>query len=405
MRRRAASTLLIARAVYAFSWYNVGAVLPLIGSGLRASTTDLGIVLGAFLVGAAAFQIPAGLAALRWGNRNVSLTALAVMGAFALASGFSPNWIVLAVLRFGTGVGAAFFFAPALGLIASFYPAGSRGPVIGFYNAGFSVGAGLGTIGGAIVGVALGWSWALAIGGFGLLAIAAVATTVVPAPGPKFVSGASAAAPRAGLSVLRTRTVWAIALGTAGLWASSYILAQYTVEYAAAVHPAWSVTLAATLPTALILIEIVGAPIGGWLAERSRNMRDLLLLYGAPAGVAVLLIPFLPFVGLAAVFLFFGFVTGIVFADLYLMPSYLPGVERESLSLALALMNGIQIFLGSALAILFAFVAAGFGYTIAWFYAGLVALAPLPLLFAVTGARREPGVRVSATLPSPDRPA
>ncbi|MGI0130026.1 MAG: MFS transporter, partial [Thermoplasmata archaeon] len=87
-------TLFMARAVYAFNWYNVGAVLPLIGSGLRIDTAQLGIVLGSFLAGAAIFQIPSGLASLRWGNRTVSLSALAMMGVFSLASAVAPDWYV-----------------------------------------------------------------------------------------------------------------------------------------------------------------------------------------------------------------------------------------------------------------------------------------------------------------------
>ncbi len=148
--------------MYAFNWYNVGAILPLVGSALGATTLDLGVVLGAFLAGAGLFQIPAGMAALRWGNRAVSLASLVVMGAFCLASAFSPNWIVLALFRFGAGAGAAFFFAPALGLVASYYPAGTRGPIIGLYNSGFSLGSGIGLFVGAFIGAEFGWAWALA---------------------------------------------------------------------------------------------------------------------------------------------------------------------------------------------------------------------------------------------------
>src|SRR5208282_154578 len=88
-RRSAAGTLVLLRVVYAFNWYNVGAVLPLIGTGLSANTGQLGIVLGAFLVGAGVFQVPAGLIAMRWGYRTTSIFALALMGSFSLASAFS----------------------------------------------------------------------------------------------------------------------------------------------------------------------------------------------------------------------------------------------------------------------------------------------------------------------------
>jgi MFS family permease len=366
--------------VYAFSWYNVGAVLPLIGSGLGIGTARLGIVLGSFLAGAGIFQLPAGLAALRWGNRRVCLVALAVMGSFALASAFSPNWIVLAGLRFGAGAGAALFFAPALALVAAYYPPGSRGPVIGLYNAGFSVGAGVGVLGGALIGAAFGWAWALGIGGAGLLVMALLASRLLPpTPSPASVPSRERII-RSAAPLLRSRTLWALALGLTGLWAAGYILAQYLVEFAASAHPSWSLPLAASLPTVLILVEVVGGPYGGWLSERHRGRRRLLLAFGIPCGLVVFLVPYLPFVGIAVIFAFAGFAIGVVFADLYLLPSYLPGMEPETLALALALINGVQILLGSALAISFGFIAESFGYTIAWFFAGAAALATLPFL-------------------------
>jgi MFS family permease len=364
-------------------------VLPLIGAGLGIGTVRLGIVLGAFLAGAGVFQLPAGLAALRWGNRRVCLVALVIMGAFALASAFSPDWMVLAVLRFGAGAGAAFFFAPALGLVASYYPAGKRGPVIGLYNAGFSVGSGAGVLAGALIGTALGWPWALGVGGGALLAVAGFSAVFLPPTEAPVPAPSRPGLLRSALPVLRSRTLWALALALTGLWAAGFILAQYTVEYAASAHPSWSLPLAAALPTVLILIEVVGGPFGGWLSERYRGRRRLLVVFAVPCGLSVFLVPFLPFAGLVAVFLFFGFGVGVLFADLYLLPSYLPGIQPETLALALALINGIQILLGSALAITFGIVAAGYGYTAAWVFAGIAALATLPLLVAA----RFPGLR------------
>jgi predicted MFS family arabinose efflux permease len=387
VRRTAALTLFTARAVYAFSWYNVGAVLPLVGTGLRVGTVELGVVLGSFLIGSAVFQIPAGLASLRWGNRRVALTALAVMGAFALASAFSPNWYVLAALRFGTGAGAAFFFAPALGLVAAYYPQGSRGPIIGLYNAGFSAGAAGGLLIGALLGAAFGWPWALGVGGGGLLLIAALAgASLPPTPEPAVRRGPTqlwaAARP-----VLRSRPLWALALALTGLWAAFYIVAQYFVYFASSAHVDWSLALAASLPTVMILVEIVGGPVGGWLGERLHDMRFVFLLFGVPSAAVILLLPFLPLLGLAAMFVFLGFADGAVFAVLYLIPSYQPVAQGEGFALALALVNAVQIFGGSALAIAFGVIAANFGYTEAWFFAGRVGLATLPLLIWVSGAR------------------
>jgi predicted MFS family arabinose efflux permease len=307
------------------------------------------------------------------------------MGAFALASAFSPNWLVLVGLRFGAGAGAAFFFAPALGLVASYYPKGRRGPVIGLYNAGFSVGAGVGILAGAFVGDAYGWPAALAVGGIALFIAAGGAATFLPRGGPRPLASSRREVVRTAVRLLRSRTLWALALGLTGLWASGYILAQYTVEFAVSVHPGWSLPVAAALPTLLILMEVAGGPLGGWLSERYRGRLILLAVWGVPVGAVILLIPYVPIAGLVAIFAFYGLGQAVAFANLYVLPAYLPGIEPETFAFGLALINGVQILLGSACAIAFGFIAADYGYTIAWFFAGAISLATLPFLLGATG--------------------
>lgn len=393
----AAAALLLARTVYAFNWYNIGGVLPALGRDLPATTFELGVVLGAFLLGAAVFQLPAGVASLRWGNRAVSIFALFLMGSFAFASAFSPNWYVLAGLRFGAGAGAAFFFAPALGLVTSYFPVGTRGPIIGLYNAGFAVGSAVGLFGGALVGAAFGWPATLIVGGAGLLAMAVVAPFALPRT--EAVSEHRGLRPLwdAATPVLRSRSIWALSLSTSGLWAAFFIVPQYFVAFASQAHSAWPIALAAALPTVMIILEVPGGPVGGWLGERTGEMKGLLLLWGATTGVAVFFIPLVSILGLVPLFVLLGFADGVVFAVLYLLPSYLPESRGETLALGLAFLNSIQIFLGSGLAIAFGYLAGTIGYTGAWWFAGAVALGPLPLLAWVSG-RRGP-TRAPAVLP------
>jgi predicted MFS family arabinose efflux permease len=378
------STLFLARTVYAFNWYDIGGVLSLVRASFGVGPVQLGIVLGSFLVGAGLFQVPAGLAAMRWGNRTVSLIALVTMGAFSLAAAAAPSWPILAALRFGAGAGAAFFFAPALGLVASYYPSGQRGPAIGLFNSGFSVGSGIGLFTGAIVGAAFGWHVALAVGGIALLATAAVAPRLLPRLGGATVPRpAGAGLLRAARPVLRSRSIWALAIGTTGLWGAFYIAAQYFVEYASAVHPVWTLAVAAAIPTAMIAAEVPGGPIGGWLGERGRDLRGVLAAWGACAALVIALVPFLSLDLSWPAFVFLGFADGVVFAVLYLVPTYLPGLTGGELSLGLSLLNSIQIFAGSGFAIAFGAIAATWGYAPAWWFAGIGGAAFLPALLFV----------------------
>ncbi len=390
-RRPAVAALLLARTVYAFNWYNVGAVLPFVGHAFGATTAELGIVLGAFLAGAGIFQVPAGIAALRWGNRRVSIVAIVVMGACCAASALAPSWEILAALRFGAGAGAAFFFAPALGLFASYYPEGRRGPIVGLFNSGFSIGSGVGLFVGALIGAEFGWAWALGIGGILLLALGAIAPFVLPRGGWEGAATSLSGAGRAARSVLRSRTIWGLALASTGLWAAFYETAQYFVEFVHAVHSGWSVALAAGLPTLMIVLEVPSGPFGGWLADRGVGVRGLLVGTGVVTAALVVAIPWVPLAGFWLLFPVLGVLDGMMWAVLYLVPTYLPETRGSGVSLGLALLNAINIFGGSALAIGFGFLAAGVGFTAAWVVAGGVAAALLPFCLGLPLARPSAG--------------
>jgi len=387
-RRRAAAawTLLVARAVYAYNWYDVGGVLPLIGTHFAVGTVPRGVVLASFLAGAAVFQLPAGIVAMRWGTRRTSIAALAGMGAFALASAFSPDWIVLALLRFGAGAGAAFFFAPALGLVTTYYPSGGRGLMIGAYNGAFSVGSGIGLFASAYLGPQVGWSPTIALGGILLLGVAVAAVPLVPAA-PNEARVERGAVGRTAAPILRSRALWALAIGGGGLWGGFYIAAQYFVNFAHSVHPSWSLALAAAAPTVMIAVEVAGGPIGGWFGERSADLRRPLVLWGVATGALLAIVPFLGLVPGVLAFVPLGFADGVTFALLYLLPTYFPEVRGNVVAFSLALENFVQILLGAGLAVVFALVAASAGYDWAWLFAGVSTVAFLPALkFARRGS-------------------
>lgn len=399
-----ALALFLCRVIYAFNWYNVGAVLPLIGHALNAGPGELGIVLGMFLLGVGLFQVPAGFASVRFGARRVSLFGVGLLGAAGVASAFAPTWPLLAALRFVGGFGAAFFFSPALSLIASYFPPGQRGPVIGFYNGGFSVGGAAGLFVGASLGLAFGWAWALGVGGLALLAMTGVAAVVLPREPVEGTKETPRELWRTGAAVLRSPSIWALSLGLTGFWTAIYALNQYLVQWAHEAHPAWGIGFAALLSGLVVLVSFPGGPAGGWIGERGWERRRLLGIFGAAVGLLVLTVPFLALPVLVPVLLVLGFLDGIIFAILYLVPSYLPETRGEGLALGVAVVNSIQVGFGSAFAIGFGFVAAGFGYEAAWIYVGLLTLGLLPLIVLVRPTRGAgPGGRASARASSDHR--
>jgi MFS family permease len=385
-----AAVLFLARIAYAFSWYNIGAVLPLIGGRFGAGPDALGFVLGAFLAGAGIFQVPAGFAAIRWGNRNSSIFGLLLMGSAAVLSAFSPDLLLLATTRFIAGVGAAFFFAPGLSLISSYYPKGERGPAIGLYNGAFNVGAAAGLVAGALLGEAFGWSAALLVGGAAILLAGAGVALLIPPELPRDRPHSRSALWLAGRGVLRSRSVWALATGLIGFWAVVNVVGLYFVEFAQSARPAWGLGTAAAVAAAFVIISGIGGPMGGWLAERRGDRRVLVALFAALAAALVVTIPFLPLGPLIPLLLVLGIADGVVFAIQYLMPTYFPESSGDGAALAVGLINSVQVLVGSGLTILFGLVAESWGFTDAWLLSGLLGFGFLPLLLLIPRASGTP---------------
>jgi MFS family permease len=371
-------------------------VLALIGTSLHANPAQLGLVLGAFLAGVGIFQVPAGVVDLRWGSRPTALTGLVVMGIAGVACAFSTDILDLILLRFLAGVGAAFFFSPALSLVASYFPPGQRGPIIGLYNGGFSLGGAVGVTVGAAIGLRYGWQVALGFGGVALLALVAYNWAVLPREPASRPVRDYAQVFRAVYRVVLSRSIWALSLALAGFWGAVYIVAQDYVLFAAKVHPLWGTQTAAEIATIFIVMSFPGGPLGGWIAERGWDRRWVLAAFAIADGALIATVPFLGLYTSAGLFVVMGLFDGVAFAVLYLIPSYLPESQGRGVALGIATVNSIQVLLGSLIAIAFGYVAVSAGFTTAWVLVGVLAIGMVPLVFLVapnwagTPVRAEP---------------
>lgn len=390
---RATVLLIGLRVLYAYNWLDVGPALPAIGATFGLTTVDWGLLVAAFLIGAGLLQVPAGLLALRWGTRRVSLVGALLLGASAFASAAAPSFPALLLLRFGAGAGAGLFFSPAIALVASMHPEGSRGVPVGVFSSAFSAGAGLGVFASALLVPAIGWRGSLALGGALLLVLLLFAERQIPrdagAPRPTRPPGEGGRARRPG--PLRSRAVWAIGLAFIGLEGASLSSGQYFVPYAQLVR-GWAPALAGAIGALFVFPSVFGGPIGGRLAEGHANRRtQLVLLTAAPAALLVA-VPFVGVAAVAAIAVVFSFTYGMVYAIMYILPPYLPGLTMEDSPLAIGLLNGLQLGGGAVVAALVGLAVTIGGYTSAFELMGVLTLATLGALVLVppTPARANP---------------
>ena len=390
---RATIALIAMRVGYAYNWYDVGPALPSIGSAFAVGPAAWGVLLAAFLVGAGLLQVPAGFLARRYGARAVSLAGVGILAVSGAACGFAPSFPVLLGLRLVAGVGAALFFSPAIGLVASLYPPGHRGVPVGVFSSAFSAGSALGIVVSAVLIPPLGWRLTLVVGGL----ILAVPTVVSVFAVPRTVG---AAPPRPATAAtrlpaaLRYRGAWAVGVAFIGLEGATFATGQFLVPWGESVE-GWSIALAGAVGMMFVLPSVLGGPFGGRVAERHRNHRTQFLV-ATLIGAGVLAL--LPVAGLAlavAVGTVFAFSYGFIYAVMYVLPHYWREVPSEEIPLAIGLLNSIQLAGGAGVSALFGVVVAATGYSVAWeslVGMTLVTLAALLLLPATPAASAGPPV-------------
>jgi ACS family glucarate transporter-like MFS transporter len=119
-----------------------------IGKEFAIDNTQLGWVLSAFLIGYAAFQVPAGLLVHKYGTRLVLTLAVLWWGVFTVLTAIVPptmkgSIVVLVLVRFLLGSGEATMYPATSQFVERWFPRIERGKANGIIFGGVGVGSGL----------------------------------------------------------------------------------------------------------------------------------------------------------------------------------------------------------------------------------------------------------------------
>lgn len=145
-------------------------LLPLLAQSFGLSLAQVGLIRSAHRTAMAAFQIPAGLVAERFGERNLLALGTLLAGCAFVALGYvSGFWAILAAL-FLAGAGSAVQHPLCSTIISRAFPQDGRRAALGTYN--FSGDVGKFAFGGVVsLLLVAGVSWQIPVIGFGAAAI------------------------------------------------------------------------------------------------------------------------------------------------------------------------------------------------------------------------------------------
>jgi len=153
-------------------------LLPLLAQTFGLSLAQVGLIRSAHRTAMAAFQIPAGLIAERFGERNLLALGTLFAGCAFVALGYvSGFWAILAVL-FLAGVGSAVQHPLCSAIISRAFPQDGRRAALGTYN--FAGDVGKFAFGGVVsLLLVAGLSWQIPVIGFGVAAMLTAAAVLL----------------------------------------------------------------------------------------------------------------------------------------------------------------------------------------------------------------------------------
>ena len=150
-------------------------LLPIWANEFRLTFAQVGIIRTAYSGGMAAFQIPAGLLAERWGERRLLAAGTAVTACGFIAAGAVGGFLSLLLVLLIAGLGSGVQHPLSSSLVSKAYETGPRRAALGTYNFSGDLGKMAVPAAVALAAVAVGWRTAsVAYGVIGLVAAATI---------------------------------------------------------------------------------------------------------------------------------------------------------------------------------------------------------------------------------------
>jgi predicted MFS family arabinose efflux permease len=273
----------LASIAAAFDQFKIPPLMPVLMERFQIDLTRAGLLMSSVAMIGLVLALPAGILLQRFGSKNTTLLALALMAAGSVMGVLSGNYVLLLISRVleGAGIGLIGVAAPAT--ISMWFPPEKQGTPMGIWATWVPVGS----VAAYNLAPALGWQAVWWIGaGFALVMMVFSALWITQPP----ASESAGPAVRESYSLrqaLKNRDIWLLALEFACFNLALLSVATYYPTFLNQVR-GYSLGQAAFISSITTIVVLFFAPVAGWVSDRIGSRR---LVISLPfLAVAVLLI-------------------------------------------------------------------------------------------------------------------
>ena len=372
--------IFLARTCVGFQFIAVAAQMPQLRADLHFDYSQIGVLLGVFMIAGAFLSLPSGMIANKFGDRRtiqIGLVALVIGGAI-FGTGNSFNAALIG--RIIGGFGAVFITVPAAKILTDWFVGKEMATAMSVLGVAWPVGIAAGMSLLPFINVWSDWRVAVYVTA-AVPALAIMLVSILPASGESTKADSAPAIPaaRPPLWSINRREFWIIMAGGAAwpLMSTGGYVVFSSYAPIMLIDRGISHTSAALIISILSWLLILIIPLGGYLTDRT-GKKDLMFWGGClTAAAAIAMVPIMEPVALWVILsAILGITVGMVMA--------LPGevLSPESRATGLGLYYTLYYIGTGILPVIAGWIQDTMGSAsfVIWFSAACLSLAPLSLL-------------------------
>ena len=277
------AVLFAARAATGFQFQSIGSATNLLMADLGIGYSEVGMLLGAYLLPGIIVAFPAGLLGSRVREKTLGLAGLVLMAISGLALSYSGDLVLALVARVIGGIGATIVILIATKMVADWFEAREIVLAMSLLQMSWPFGAMIALPIQSFIAQSFGWHAVMASGAICSVVVLCAFAMIPHAAQPAQPAGAvRAKLPGAALMpVLVAGTIWGV-MNLACVLFFSYAPLLMVAQGS-------SPTVSASLTSLAIWFTILAIPTGGYLVHRSGRPITAIIACGLIAAAALML--------------------------------------------------------------------------------------------------------------------
>jgi predicted MFS family arabinose efflux permease len=354
------------------NWFDVATAFPLIGKEFHVGLGSLSYLISLYIVGYGLSHVPGGMLATRIGMKRVLVLGLLVQGLAGVMSGLSYNYTELALFRVASGIGGSVFVAMGTAAMFVWFDENHLTLALGITGgAAFSAGAGFALYVWVYVQDATSWHASLILAGVIELIVMLITLFTFHIPeghpllgGMKFDRSSLKAS-------LASRDLWIYGIALLGGYGAYFTTSQLFSEYVTTVRH-FDPSTGGLLSAVILLAGIPGSLLGGYYADRSKNLRMFVFVPLVVVSLLLILIPVVPNQALWALGIAIGFFLIFGFAAWLAVPARVSHIKPQFIGTAAGLMLALAAVGGFFIPIIFGHLVSHTSFDTGWVFLAIV---------------------------------